>query len=64
MINREQLNLIQNKARRTTSKANNNLDNICVPRKSIVTNITTKFTGLENLIHVQPGHEASCFNRD
>ena len=27
-------------------------------------NIITKFTGLAGLIHVQGGHEASCFNKD
>ena len=33
-------------------------------RASMVANIITIFTGLADLIHVQAGHEAGCFNRD
>ena len=49
---------------RTTPQHNCILPNFVFLRVSMMTNIITIFTGLAGLIHVQTGHEASCFNRD
>lgn len=67
MINREQVTRSKNKfyqACRTTAETNNILQNFYVLRTSMVTNIFTKFTGLAGLIHMQAGHDVSCFNID